>query len=159
MNNMGKLKGWIIDTIGKMQVDDGTTRTVFDEQGYLYQRNTKLTASGADLNATSAVVLNQAIKAVSSASKACAVNGLNIVAVGTGLADATLAAPTVGARCVIRIGSLSSGTCVVTCASGVTLNGTQTIATFDAVNDTLTLIYKAANTWEVESNIGAVVLS
>lgn len=156
---MGTIRGWILDTIYKFKVNDGTTRTVFDESGYLYQRDVKITASGADLNATSALALNQNVKAVSSAAKACLVNGLNIVAVGTGLADATLGAPTVGARCVIRIGSLSSGTGVVTVAAGATLNGTHTIATFNAVDDTLVLVYKAANTWEVESNIGAVVLS
>lgn len=156
---MGTIRGWILDTIYKFKVNDGTTRTVFDEQGYLYQRDTKITASGADLNATSALALNQNVKAVSSAAKACAVNGLNVVAGGTGLADATLAAPTAGARCVIRVGTLSSGNVVVTAAAGTTLNGTNTIATFDAVNESITLVYKAANTWEVESNIGAVALS
>jgi hypothetical protein len=156
---MGFLRGWILDTIYKFKVNDGTERTVFDENGYLYQRNVKLTASGADMNATSAMVLNQGVKAVSSAAKACSVNGLNVVAGATGLADATLGAPTVGARCVIRIGSLSSGDVVVTCATGVTLNGTNKIATFNAAEEALVLVYKAANTWEIESNIGGVAIS
>ena len=156
---MGTIRGWILDTIYKFKVNDGTIRTVFDEQGYLYQRDTKITASGADINGTSAALLNTGVKAVSSAAKACSVNGLNVVAGGTGLADATLAAPTVGARCTIRIGSLSSGSVVVTTAAGVTLNGTNNTATFDAVNESLTLVYKAANTWEVETNVGGVAIS
>lgn len=91
--------------------------------------------------------------------KACRVNGLTVVTGGTGIADLTLAAPTEAARATIRIGTLSSGDVVVTCAAGVTLNGTNNVATFNAVNESLTLIYKAANTWEVETNVGGVVLS
>ena len=91
--------------------------------------------------------------------KACRVNGLTVVTGGTGIADLTLAAPTEAARATIRIGTLSSGDVVVTCATGVTLNGTNNVATFNAVNESLTLIYKAANTWEVETNVGGVVLS
>jgi hypothetical protein len=91
--------------------------------------------------------------------KACRVNGLTVVTGGTGIADLTLAAPTEGARATIRIGSLSSGSVVVTCAAGVTLNGTNNVATFDAANEALELIYKAANTWEVALNVGGVVLS
>jgi hypothetical protein len=91
--------------------------------------------------------------------KACRVNGLTVVTGGTGIADLTLAAPTEGARATIRIGSLSSGSVVVTCAAGVTLNGTNNVATFDAANEALELVYKAANTWEVALNLNGVVLS
>ena len=91
--------------------------------------------------------------------KACRVNGLTVVTGGTGIADLTLAAPTEAARATIRIGTLSSGDVVVTCATGVTLNGTNNVATFNAVDESLTLIYKAANTWEVETNVGGVALS
>ena len=91
--------------------------------------------------------------------KACRVNGLTVVTGGTGIADLTLAAPTEAARATIRIGTLTSGDVVVTCAAGVTLNGTNNVATFNAVNESLTLIYKGANTWEVETNVGGVALS
>jgi hypothetical protein len=91
--------------------------------------------------------------------KACRVNGLTVVTGGTGIADLTLAAPTEAARAIIRIGSLTSGSVVVTCAAGVTLNGTNNVATFDAANEALELIYKAANTWEVALNVGGVALS
>ena len=47
---MGIIRGWILDTIWKFKVNDGTDRTVFDEAGYLYQRDTKITASAAKLN-------------------------------------------------------------------------------------------------------------
>jgi hypothetical protein len=45
---MGFIRGWIG---GKYKVNDGVDRTVFDEAGYLYQRDTKVTATGAQLNA------------------------------------------------------------------------------------------------------------
>ncbi len=46
----GKLRGWILDTIWKFKVNDGTDRTIFDENGYLYQRDEKITASAAQTN-------------------------------------------------------------------------------------------------------------
>lgn len=156
---MGSIRGWIQDTIYKFKVNDGTIRTVFDEAGYLYQRDTQITASAAALNGATAALANTGTKAVSSAAKACSVNGLNIVAGGTGLADATLAAPTVGAVCTIRIGTLASGSVVVTCATGVTFDGTNNTATFDAVNEAVVLQYKSATAWDIVLNVGAVVLS
>ena len=106
-------------------------------------------------------VSNRGVLAIdgSTGKKACAINGLTVVTGGTGIADLSLAAPAVGSRAVIRIGTLTSGDVVVTCAAGVTLNGTNNVATFNAINESLTLIYKAANTWEVETNVGGVVLS
>lgn len=95
----------------------------------------------------------------STGKKACATNGVSAIAGGTGIADMSLAAPAVGDVATIRINSISSGSVVVTCAEGVTLDGTNTIATFDGVSDTLMLAYKAANIWQVVLNVGAVVLS
>ena len=99
------------------------------------------------------------VNAVSSTNKACITNGVNAVAGGTGLADVTLGAPSPGHECTIIIKTLTSGDVVVTAATGVTLNGTNTIATFNAANESLTLVYKDAVTWEVKANIGGVVLS
>ena len=91
--------------------------------------------------------------------KACLTNGLSVIAGGNGIADMTLAAPSPGDVAIIRIGSLSTGNVVVTGGSNVKLSGTNVKATFDAVDEALVLIYKAANTWEVALNIGGVVLA
>ena len=140
----------------------GTERSAFDTDGYLYQIGTKVTSNATILNGLSAEYANRAVATrtgADAANKICLVNGLTVITGGTGIADMTLAAPTEGARAVIRIGSLSSGNVVVTTAAGVTLNGTNNTATFNAVDEALVLIYKAANTWEVELNVGAVALS
>lgn len=97
------------------------------------------------------------VKAISSTVKACATQGLNIIAGGTGIADITIGLPSPGARCVIRIGSLSSGSVVVTCSG--TFDGTNNTATFDAANEALVLVYDSATAWAIEANIGAVALS
>lgn len=89
--------------------------------------------------------------------KACLTNGLTVIAGGTGIADMTLAAPSPGCSATIRIGSISSGDVVVTAAAGTTLNGTNTIATFNAVEDTLTLVYDGPNTWAVKTNISVTL--
>ena len=139
----------------------GTERIIYDSDGNHYKGGTKITANATALNGTTAMYSNEAVVGLNGGAgqKACNVNGLTVIAGGTGIADMTLAAPTVGARAVIRIGSLSSGSVVVTCAAGVTLNGTNNVATFDAANEALALVYKASNTWEVELNVGAVALS
>ena len=86
-------------------------------------------------------------------------SGIALITGGTGIADLTLAAPTVGARCEIRIDSLSSGDVVVTTASGVTFDGTNNTATFDAVAEALVLVYKSATQWQIVENVGSVALS
>ena len=139
--------------------ENGVERSVFDSDGSLYQGGTKVTATAAALDAATAALANRGVLATSGVTKACLVNGLTVIAGGTGIADLTIAAPTIGARAVIRIASIASGTVVVTTTTGVTLNGTNKIATFNAAEDALVLVYKAANTWEVELNAGAVVLS
>ena len=97
------------------------------------------------------------VNVVSSTNKACILNGLNIVTGGTGIADATIGLPSPGFRCVIRIGSLTPGSVVVTCAG--TFDGTNNTATFDAANESLTLVYNAATAWAIEANVGGVALS
>lgn len=91
--------------------------------------------------------------------KACQVNGVTIVTGGTGIADLTLAAPTPGAVAIIRIASLTPGSVVVTTAAGVTLDGTNNTATFDAANEALMLVYASATAWAIALNVGGVVLS
>jgi hypothetical protein len=90
---------------------------------------------------------------------ACLTNGLTVIAGGTGIAGMTLAAPSPGDVAIIRIDSLSNGSVIVTGGTNVKLSGTNIKATFDAVNETLMLVYKAANTWEVALNVGGVVLA
>ena len=158
---VGLIKSTVNTYIFKVRDYLNVERTMFDTDGYLYQLGTKLTPTALAINGITAMYSNQGVSTIdgSTGQKACRVNGLTIVTGGTGIADLTLAAPTEGARAVIRIGTLSSGNVVVTCATGVTLNGTNKIATFDAANEALSLIYKAANTWEIESNVGAVAIS
>lgn len=95
----------------------------------------------------------------SAGKRACVTNGVSAIAGGTGIANMTLGAPSPGDQATIRIDSITSGNVVVTCAAGVTLDGTNDVATFDAAGETLVLAYKAANTWQVVMNIGGVTLS
>jgi hypothetical protein len=83
--------------------------------------------------------------------KACLINGLTIINGGGAIADMTIAAPQPGCKAIIRCGA-ANGNIVVTCATGVTLNGTNTIATFNAAEDQLVLVYNGPATWAVESN-------
>lgn len=95
----------------------------------------------------------------SSGKTACLTNGLTVITGGTGIAGMTLAAPSPGDVAIIRIDTLSSGSVIVTGGTSVKLSGTNIKATFDAAGEALMLVYKAANTWEVALNVGAVALA
>jgi hypothetical protein len=103
------------------------------------------------------VILNQVVTAYD-ADGAIAVAGKAAIDGGTGLALMTLAAPVQYGVCDINLRSLTSGTVVVTCAAGVTFDGTNNTATFNAVNDRLVIGYKSATEWEIHLN-NSVVLS
>ena len=120
---------------------------------------TEVTATAAQLNASAALEDNNTLLETDGTTKACLVNGVTLVTGGTGIADLTLAAPTANARSVIRIASLSSGSVVVTCASGVTVDGTNDVMTFDAADEKIELMYKSATEWAIVENDGAVALS
>lgn len=88
---------------------------------------------------------------------ACVTNGVSAITGGTGIAGMTLAAPSKGDVATIRIDSTTDDV-VVTCAAGVTFDGTNDKATFDAAGETLVLAYKNDTTWQVVMNIGGVEL-
>lgn len=90
---------------------------------------------------------------VRSTNGALFISGYNVIVGGTGLASLTLAAPEEGAKCVIVLASISSGTVVVTTAAGTTFDGTNNTATFNAANDKLVLVYKTDTQWQIVENI------
>jgi len=148
---------WVKTVLGFKVGTPGAEKTVADANGDLYIGGTRIDITAAELQVLFDSLTT--VTVVSSTNKACSIRGLNVVTGGTGLADATLGAPVPGAICIIRIGSLASGSVVVTGGTGVKLSGSNVKATFDAVDEALILMYKATNTWEVIANIGGVVLA
>jgi hypothetical protein len=67
-------------------------------------------------------------------------SGIVTITGGTGLA-LTLAAPKKGDKLVVTVGAISSGSVVITTASGVLFDGTNNTATMNAAADSLTLVY------------------
>lgn len=120
----------------------------------------QLTATPTQLNKLVAAFTVTALDG-SSGKKACVTNGVSAITGGAeGIADMSLAAPSPGDLAIIRIDSLTpSKTVIVTTAAGVTFNGTNNTATFDAANESLVLAYKSATEWQVVLNIGGVAFS
>ena len=98
------------------------------------------------------------VKGVSASDKSCITNGVNIVTGGTGIADLSLAAPSPGHRCVIRILSTAGNVDVLT-PTGVTFDGTNNRARFDDDEESLTLVYHDYNKWAIEINKGSVTMA
>jgi hypothetical protein len=73
---------------------------------------------------------------------------------------ATLAAPAAGNDLLI-VDNSASGTAAhtVTCAAGVTFDGTNNTATLNAPGEALLLVALSATRWFIVLNIGAVALS
>ena len=136
----------------------GSEVQVSDSSGNLSHGGTGITLTAAQINK---LVAQNTVTVLdgSTGKKACVTNGVSAITGGTGIADMTLAAPSIGDKATIRINTLTEGNVVVTCDDGVTLDGTNDVATFDAADETLVLAYKAANTWQVVMNIGSVALS
>jgi hypothetical protein len=146
----------------KNYIEQGAERTVIggeiDITGALKLDGVEVTATAAQLNKLSAAFTVTVLDG-SAGKKACVTNGVSAITGGTGIADMTLAAPSPGDLATIRINSLSSGSVVVTTATGVTFDGTNNTATFDAANESLVLAYKSATQWQIVLNIGGVALS
>ena len=167
------LKGWAFNSsTNKYEFivynSAGAEKAVFNEDGALFNEGVEITASASEINSLSTqisnvgtLMANTSVTVVdgSEGNKACSPFGLTMIEGGNGIADLTLAAPTPGAVATIKLDSVTSGNIVVTCASGVTFDGTNDIATFDAAGETLVLYYKAADEWAVAQNVGAVALS
>lgn len=167
------LKGWAFNpSTNKYEFivynSAGAEKAVFNEDGALFNEGVEVTASAAEINSLSTQISNVGTLMANTSvtdvdgttgNKAVAVNGLTLIAGGTGIADLTLAAPTPGAVATVKLDSLTSGFVVVTCATGVTFDGTNDIATFDAAGETLVLYYKAVDEWSIAQNVGAVALS
>lgn len=94
-----------------------------------------------------------------STNSAIAISGIAMIAGGTGLAGMTLAALEPGCYCEIVLDSITTGNVKVTTASGVTYDGTNNTATFDAQNDSLRLGYKSATELKIIENNGVFLSS
>lgn len=155
---MSRTADWLYSKLGLKVGTKYSEKTVADADGYLYQLGTKLTTTAAQINKLFSRFAVTALDG-STGKKACSTNGVSSITGGTGIADMTLAAPSDGDVATIRIDSISSGTVVVTCAAGVTFDGTNNTATFNAAGDALVLAYLSATQYQIVHNIGAVVLS
>ncbi len=145
----------------KLQVKSGGALAVESGGSIDIESGGAFKLSGTDKTAILSKLTGIAVAALdgSSGKTACLTNGLSVIAGGTGIAGMTLAAPSPGEVAIIRIDSLADGSVVVTGGTNVKLSGNNIKATFDAANEALVLVYKAANTWEVALNVGGVVLA
>lgn len=93
-----------------------------------------------------------------STNSAIDISGIALITGGTGLSGMTLAAPSPGALCRVILTSLASGSVVVKTPSGVTFDGTNNTATYNATGEML-LGYKTAVEWIVAENTVVVFSS
>ena len=147
----------------KNYTEQGAERTVIggeiDITGALKLDGVEVTATATQLNKLAAAFTVTVLDG-SADKKACVTNGVSAITGGNGIADMSLAAPSPGDLAIIRINSLSPNkTVIVTTAKGVTFDGTNNTATFNAANESLVLAYKSASEWQVVLNIGGVALS
>ena len=89
-----------------------------------------------------------------------ATSGIALVTTGASVDVAmTLGAPTKGTQVRVKLVVDGTKNLVITTGSGITFDGTHTIATLDTVLDELVMGYKSATEWIIVENIGAVALS
>jgi hypothetical protein len=134
----------------------GSEVSVASSSGQLFQSGAAIAADAAQINN---VMESNTLTRITAINKPVPTSGITLITGGAGLTGLTLAAPSLGCRCEIRLDSLSSGSVVCKTAEGVTFDGTNNTATFDAAGEALILVYEAATKWAVVENIGSVGLS
>ena len=77
----------------------------------------------------------------------------------TASTDITAFTPTPGKTYIISCSSVSTADPTLTASAGVTLDGTNDVATFNAADDCIVLVCINATTCLISANIGAVVFS
>jgi hypothetical protein len=104
--------------------------------------------------------LGRQVQALTASGEITIKSGLVTLAHGTTPIAATLPAPVAGDELII-INTSATGTeaHTVTVEAGVTLDGTNDVATLDAPGDVLHMIAVSATRWYILENIGTVVLS
>jgi len=116
-------------------------------------------ATAFDGGATGASQLRRATQTLTATGAITITNGLVMLNHATVVIAATLAAPTAGDELFI-VDSSASGTAAHTVTlSGVTFDGTNSVATFNAPGEALHLIALSATRWFILENIGSVALS
>lgn len=94
------------------------------------------------------------VKLTDGTDKRCLTNGVTIIAGGAGINDMTIGAPSPGHRAVIRLASITGeNSVVVKTDPGITFDGANNTATFNAAEDVITLVYNTPTAWAVESNV------
>jgi hypothetical protein len=148
----------ILNTTDGLKVGShGAEVQAISAAGVLYQQGTAITATAAQLNKVYSRFTVTALDG-STGKKACSTNGVSAIAGGTGIADMSLAAPSDGDVATIRIASITSGSVVVTTATGVTIDGTSlNTITLAAANDFIVLAYKSATQWQTVMQQGAAL--
>lgn len=105
-------------------------------------------------NAT--VKLNQIVTKYINAGSNISAAGMAVLIGNTGWSP-FIDSPVPYAICDINMLSITSGQVKITCWPGVTFDGTNNTATFDAAGEHLILGYKTANQWEIHLNNGVTL--
>jgi len=103
--------------------------------------------------------LRQAVQTLTATGAITLRCGLVILSHATVVIAATLVAPTAGDMLIITNGSASGTVAHTVTLSGVTWNGTNSVATLDAPGEALLVIALSATRFLVLSNIGSVAFS
>lgn len=87
-------------------------------------------------------------------------SGISTISSTSGQRNYTLDAPVAGVhKTIVCTAGSTANKCVVLCSTGVTFDGTNTKATFDAAGEFLELIGLSATQWLVKVNGGSVALA
>lgn len=151
----------------------GAEVQVASSTGALYQSGTAITATAAELNKLSGVTktttqINQgtdSYEAVagstnSAAGSALVGYGISAISSTNGAKYYDLAAPVAGqCKTLICTAGSSTNTVTVNAGSGITFDGTNYLATFNAADDVLDLVGISDTRWFIKTNGGSVALA